>query len=364
MSILSAIFGFSLACLVCLGLTPLVARLAILDGLRSSTPRRSGLRPEARPRIGGLAIFGAVVVTLLLSAFAFPELQKPAATRFLSGVILSGGLVVILGLIDDLQESLPWKKLLTQALAVLVLQFYVDALGFTLAFGPWLHVVVALMLLLWMLGLSNAMNLIDGLDGLAASIAALIGLGMAVVALALRLPLAALTAAVISGASFAFLRKNAPPASIIMGDTGSMFTGFALAAVGVAIFGARPSARTLLGLLLISWVPALDTIYAVLRRWARKSSIFHGDLGHLHHRLLDAGFSPKSAGLSLSALTLLGSVTGVTVILGHHALLFTTALLLATFLLVWIVLPHLFSRLDESSARNQRVDAVSHDKAA
>ncbi len=364
MSILSAIFGFSLACLLCLGLTPLVARLAILDGLRNSAPRRSELEPEMRPRIGGLAIYGAVVLTLLISSFAFGALRSPSASRFLSGVILAGGLVVILGLIDDLQESLPWKKLITQAVAVGVLQIHMDVLGLQVASSLWLHILVSLMLLLWMLGLSNAMNLIDGLDGLAASIAAVIGFAMAVVALLLHLPLAALVAAVVSGASFAFLRKNAPPASIIMGDTGSMFTGFVLAGVGAAIFWAQPSLRTLLGLLLISWVPVLDTGYAVLRRWARRSSIFRGDLGHLHHRLLDAGLSPKSAGLSLSALTLLGAVTGVTVILGHHALFFTTALLLATFLLVWIVLPHVFPRSDESSAKSRRIDAVSHDKAA
>jgi UDP-GlcNAc:undecaprenyl-phosphate GlcNAc-1-phosphate transferase len=362
--ILSAVFGFSLACLLCLGLTPVVARVAMREGLRDISPDQRATLPKTRAHIGGLAIFAAIVLTLVVTPFAFPQLQERSAVRLFSGVILAGGLVVVLGLIDDLQGSLPWKKLLTQAVAVLILEIHVDNLGLRALVDPALHLPLALLLLLWMLGLSNAMNLIDGLDGLAASVTAISGLGMAVAALALHQPVAALVAAVISGASFAFLRKNAPPASIIMGDTGSMFCGFTLAGVGAAIFWTHPTLRTLLGLLLLSWVPALDTGYAVLRRWANHRSIFQGDLGHLHHRLLDAGFSPRSAGLGLSGLMLLATIAGTAVILGHHALLWTAALLIATFPLVWIVLPRTVMRSDETADGRPNQNAVSHDRAA
>jgi UDP-GlcNAc:undecaprenyl-phosphate GlcNAc-1-phosphate transferase len=215
-----------------------------------------------------------------------------------------------------------------------------------------------------MFGLTNAMNLIDGLDGLAAGIAAVGGAGLAVAAVTLGLAQPALIAAAVAGASLGFLRRNAPPASIIMGDTGSMFLGFALAGVGAAIFWSAPMARTLLGLLLISWVPALDASYAVVRRWARGESIFRGDLGHIHHRLLASGFSTRGAALSLCGLALLGSMAGVATILRSNALLWTTTLVMATLPLAWILRPQSAARRSEALAQSPRKGAVTQDRAA
>lgn len=373
MLISTTVFGFCLACLFGLGLTPLVRRLAIQERLfdrpRPALPSSgaSGIQNDppktGRAQLGGLAIYGAVVFALLTSYFVFPRWSTGSSARLLDGVILGGGLVVVLGLIDDLQGSLPWKKLVTQTVAVLLLQIHIDALGLSALVGPGLHFFLAILLLVWMLGLTNAMNLIDGLDGLAAGVSTVTAVGMAIVAASLGLPEAALMAAVVAGASLAFLRQNAPPASIIMGDTGSMFLGFILAGVGAVIFWSAPSFRTLLGLLLLSWVPALDTSYAVIRRWVQGENIFHGDLGHVHHRLLDAGFSPRGAGLSLSGLASLSAAAGASVILQHHALLWTTALLLATLPLAWIIRSHAGLRA-RTGAPGSDDRAVSQDQAA
>jgi len=364
----TAVFGFCVACLSCLGLTPLVRRMAIRERPPGrlpapSLPTTNGPEGSDRPQLGGLAIYTSVVTALVASYLVFPLWRSSDNARFLAGVILSGGLVVVLGLIDDLQGTLPWKKLLTQAVAVVLLQVHIDALGLSALMGPQLHFFLALLLLLWMLGLSNAMNLIDGLDGLAAGVATAGAVGMAAVAWVLGLTHAALVAAAVAGASLAFLRQNAPPARIIMGDTGSMFLGFVLAGVGAVIFWSQPSVRTLLGLVLLSWVPALDAVYAVVRRWMRGESIFRGDLGHVHHRLLDAGFSARSAGLSLSGLAALSAAAGAAVILQRHALLWTAALVLATVPLAWIVRPQALLRTT-TTARPRDEHAVSQDRAA
>lgn len=361
MAIPTAVFGFSLACLLCLGLTPLVGRLAV-RGRWSSTEKL--VDSGDRPNVGGLAIFASMVLALVATPIAFPAYRSVTHPALAIGIVLAGGLVVVLGLIDDLQGSRPWKKLLTQCLAVLLLQTYVDALGLSaLGMGTW-NLALTALLLLWMLGLTNAMNLVDGLDGLAAGIAAVGGVGLAVTASSLGLPQPALIAAALAGASLGFLRRNAPPASIIMGDTGSMFLGFALAGVGAAIFWAAPVARTLLGLLLISWVPALDASYAVLRRWARGDSIFRGDRGHIHHRLLASGFSQRGAALSLCGLALLGSAAGVATILHSNALLWTSTLLIATLPLAWILRPQNVARRRDTLAKSAREGAVTQDRAA
>jgi len=352
----TAVFGFCVACLAGLGLTPLVRRMAI--------PELGTAVRASRPQLGGLAIYGAVVAALVAAYLAFPPWRGSESSRFLAGVILSGGLVVVLGLIDDLQGTLPWKKLLTQSLAVFLLQVHMDALGLSALLAPQVHFLLALLLLVWMLGLTNAMNLIDGLDGLASGVATAQAAGMVAVAWALGLPEAALVAAAVAGASLAFLHQNAPPARIIMGDTGSMFLGFVLAGVGAAIFWSAPSVRTLSGLVLLSWVPALDASYAIVRRWVRGDSIFRGDLGHVHHRLLDAGFSPRGAGLSLSGLSALSAATGAAVILESHPVLWTTALVLATLPLAWIVRPHAILRTETATAQPGEERAISQDQAA
>ncbi len=367
MAIPTAVFGFCLACLLCLGFTPLVARLSGVvmrrDGSTSTHPTTTPIEDE-RPNVGGLAIYASIVVTLIVALLLYPNWRDGAFPTLAIGIVLAGGLVVVLGLIDDLQGSRPWKKLLTQCVAVLLLQIYVDALGLgALMVGGW-HLALTLLVLLWMLGLTNAMNLIDGLDGLAAGVAALGGAALAVAAAVLGLGQPALIAAAVAGASLGFLRRNAPPASIIMGDTGSMFLGFALAGVGAAIFWSAPSARTLLGLLLISWVPALDASYAVVRRWARGESIFRGDRGHIHHRLLSSGFSTRGAALSLCGLALLGSVAGVATILHSNAALWTTTLLMASLPLAWILRPQSAARRQAAHTEAARKGTVTQDRAA
>jgi UDP-GlcNAc:undecaprenyl-phosphate GlcNAc-1-phosphate transferase len=333
----AASFGFAVACLLSLGLTPLVRRLATRKGLRDlPSPRK--IHTAARPHIGGLAILGAVVAALLATAVAFPDLSSDYF-RLVAGIVPASALVAVLGLIDDIQGSRPWKKLATQGIALALLQLHVDVLSLSGAsgFSGLTRVVVVALALPWFLGLTNAMNLIDGLDGLASGIAAIAGLGLIGVAWILGQPVVAIVAAVLVGAALGFLRSNVHPAKIFMGDTGSMFLGFLLAALGARLFQGRPDLSTFLALLMIAWVPALDALYALVRRWARNESIFHADRGHLHHRLLDVGFSQRHAGLSLCGLAALGATAGVQIAQDRHPWTWAGAVLLATLPLGWIL---------------------------
>ena len=332
-----AVFGFCVACLLSLALTPVVRRLALRRSLKEPAGSTK-IHPSPLPHVGGLAIYGAVLGAIVASSLIFQQIPSEQIP-LLRGVLLAGGLIVILGLIDDIQGSCPWKKLLTQFVAVLFLQFHFDVLGLGAANHVGSLAVLASLVLVfpWMLGMTNAMNLIDGLDGLASGVAAASGLGMAALATILGEPVLALVAATIVGASLGFLRSNAHPAKIIMGDTGSMFLGFGLAAVGAGLYWSRPELSTLLALLLITWVPCIDAVYAVLRRWASHASIFQGDMGHIHHRLLDAGFSQRGVGLSLCGLNVLSGLAGTQVMLANSAGLWIAAVLLATLPLVWIL---------------------------
>jgi UDP-GlcNAc:undecaprenyl-phosphate GlcNAc-1-phosphate transferase len=335
----AAIFGFSLACIFALALTPLVRVLAARRQL-NDLPGPNKIHLVARPLAGGLAIYGALLLAMLTTAYAFRDLPRGYGA-LLPSVVLAGGLIVVLGLIDDIKGTRPWKKLVTQALAVAVVQSHLDVLGLRAGQpGAWPQPILGVLVMgPWIMGLTNAMNLIDGLDGLASGVAAASGVGLLALAMALGDPAPALVAAMVVGASLGFLRSNAHPAKIFLGDTGSMFLGFVLAVLGACVFWGHPTPQTLLGLVLIMWVPCIDAGYAVVRRIVGGRSIFRPDQGHIHHRLLAAGLSQRRAGLGLCCLSAFGAVAGVQVGVGHQALAWTAAVLLATLPLAYVLRP-------------------------
>jgi UDP-GlcNAc:undecaprenyl-phosphate GlcNAc-1-phosphate transferase len=234
----------------------------------------------------------------------------------LAGIALGGTLIFVLGLLDDL-ESLPAKlKLLVQMLAgcaayslgvrikAIPMPARLDLdIGFLHLHGGTpieLGVFSLPLTVLWLVGISNAVNLIDGMDGLAAGVSAISALTIWTVALGTSIdrPYAALTAAVLAGALLGFLRWNFNPARIFLGDSGAYLTGFILGAVSITgvIKGAAAATLivpTFLLVLLILFFPILDTSWAIVRRVAKGKSIFSPDAGHIHHRLLQAGLSQK-----------------------------------------------------------------------
>jgi UDP-GlcNAc:undecaprenyl-phosphate/decaprenyl-phosphate GlcNAc-1-phosphate transferase len=291
----SILFLALVSFLSCLALTPLVRVLSRAHGVLD--------HPDARkvhvlpiPRTGGVAIAAAylcAVGVLLLSPLnGASAVNLPLMLKLLPAV----SLVFAVGLMDDLFGLKAWHKLVIQVIAsCLAYQAGVQVLGVA---GISIHGYWSLLFtVVWLVGCSNAFNLIDGLDGLATGV----GLFAAFTTLTAALltgnaPLALATAPLV-GALLAFLRYNFNPASIFLGDSGSLTIGFALGCFA-AIWSQKST--TLLGMtapLMALAVPLLDTGIAVVRRFIRRQPIFTPDRNHVHHRLLDRGLSPRKVAL-------------------------------------------------------------------
>ena len=307
------ILSFLIAVVVALAITPLVMLLAKKTGaIDAPDPRKVHKKPI--PRIGGIGIYIAFMVSFL-TLVDFNQLPMETADGII-GLLVGGTMVVLVGIIDD-YTNLPAKvKLLGQiAAACAVVAFDVRIDFVTDPFGDYLYLeyFAIPVTIFWLVGLTNTVNLIDGLDGLAAGVATLASVTIMLVALQDELALVAVFTSALAGAATGFLFFNFNPARIFMGDTGSMFLGFMLA--GISIIGAVKSAATiaLIVPVLALGVPILDTSFAIIRRYRGGVPIFKPDKGHLHHRLLDLGFSQRqavllmyviSAILGLSALVL------------------------------------------------------------
>src|SRR5436305_1149146 len=298
----TAVWGFVTAVGIVLLLTPLVARLAPLVGGvddKHDRPRVHGDRPI--PRIGGLAIVIGIAVPM--AVFIKPE------GRYL-GILLGTLMVAALGLIDDIKGIDAKVKMAGIVVASLI---PVAAFGMT-----WKNVGLPVvgnfdlgwgaypLTVFWIAALANLVNLIDGMDSLASGIVAIAAGSFAILAASFHRADAAALAAIICGATLAFLRYNFHPARVFMGDTGALALGFLLACV--AVEGVLKTAATiaLVGPLLVLAVPILDTSFVVLKRLKYKRSPFSPDQNHFYHRFMLIGFSQRrtAAYLHLWALLL------------------------------------------------------------
>ena len=318
------VLAFVIAAGVALFVTPGVIFLAKKTGaMDAPDPRKVHKRPI--PRIGGLGIYLAFMASML-TVLSFVEVS-PEVLFELKGLMVGGTLIVVLGLIDD-YTNLPAKvKLVGQiiAAAVLVLGFDVRIDFITDPFGDYLFLewLAVPATLFWIVGLTNTVNLIDGLDGLAAGVAAIASITIFLVAMQDGVAFVAVFTAAIAGAAIGFLYYNFNPAKIFMGDSGSMFLGYMLA--GISVVGAVKSAATiaLIVPILALGLPILDTTFAIIRRYRGGVPIFKPDKGHLHHRLLDLGFTQRQAVLLMYVISaLLGlSAVALTEVSGQFAIL-------------------------------------------
>lgn len=306
--------AFAVALVVGLVVTPLV-RLAAneLNLLDQPGGRKVHLVPI--PRLGGLAMVVAFGAAVGVATVVSPDLGAVGGVRpNRAPAILAGvALILVVGLVDDIRGMRAAAKLLLQVgIAVFAwsMGLMIDRLSF-----PWgivdLQGVSLLVTVAWIVGVINAINLIDGLDGLAAAVVlstlGAFGLLAAVDGVDPTLPIIAAT----GGAAAGFLAYNLPPASIIMGDTGSMFLGFVVAAVGISLTRdgiiTQPPWVPIVALA----VPIADTVWAVVRRTARGDPLLAADRGHIHHQLLRIGLSQRDAMLLLTAISAAAAVAAV-----------------------------------------------------
>jgi UDP-GlcNAc:undecaprenyl-phosphate GlcNAc-1-phosphate transferase len=296
-----------------MALVPQVRRLAI-ECRVADKPNNRKVHLHAIPHLGGVAIFAGFFLGLLVS------LGSPggAALADRTLALLPAFLIVFgLGLVDDLRGLRAGVKLLYQILAAVCV--VAMGAGFETEAGAGLLVFTAIAVLggLWYVGVCNSVNLIDGLDGLAAGTAALAAGGFLFVALRVGEPAVIVIALCLIGSLLAFLRFNFHPARIFMGDTGSMFLGFALASLACILERRLDFWPALLGSAAVLGLPILDTVSAVCRRIVGRRHIFQADGEHTHHRLMRAGLSHRGAVLGLYGLQAVFTVLGCAVLLGH-----------------------------------------------
>jgi len=284
------VFGFVSAALIVLLLTPLAERLAprigAVDDPNASDRPRVHSRPL--PRIGGVAIVAGILVPAAL-------LIRPGGAYL--GILIGTLLVAILGLADDVWGLQPSTKMLgVVAIALIpVVAFDVafERISLPLVGNLEFGALAIPLTILWIAALSNLVNLIDGMDALAAGIVSIAAFSFALLAASFGRMSAAALAAIICGATLAFLRYNFHPARIIMGDSGALTLGFLLATV--AVEGVLKTAATiaLVAPLLVIAIPILDTSFVVLKRLKYRRPPWGADHNHFYHRFLRIGFSQR-----------------------------------------------------------------------
>lgn len=289
-----------MATVVSLISTPLVKKLAFKVGAIDIPKDDRRVHNKPIPRLGGLAIYLGFISSVLM----FIELDKA-----IIGMILGASMIVIMGVIDDIKPLSAKVKLLIQIIAAYILIHFgikVDLVSNFFKEGEVikLGILSIPITIFWVVGITNTVNLIDGLDGLAAGISTIAAITLAYVAY-INSPLiingiqTSILTLVVAGACIGFLPYNFNPAKIFMGDTGSLFLGYILAAI--SINGSIKGATTLAIVvpILALGLPIFDTTFAILRRVCSGKPIMEADKGHLHHRLLSIGLCQRRAVLVL-----------------------------------------------------------------
>jgi UDP-GlcNAc:undecaprenyl-phosphate GlcNAc-1-phosphate transferase len=308
---------FAASLLASFFMTPIAGTFAWMTGA-VDYPGKRRINREPTPRMGGIAIFAGMAAMLLVRYLGSRYLVWPIAftpsphLRDVDYPLLGVAFLIIFftGLVDDVVSLSPRKKLAGQLLAAsvavasgLVIGDVVNPLEtYALLNVGWLTYPVTI---LYLVAYVNIFNLIDGLDGLASGIAVIAGLTLFVLSILRGQADAASLAIAVAGAGLGFLRYNFHPASIFLGDSGSLLLGFSLATISLLSVTRVSSLTTILVPLVVSGIPIIDTLSAIIRRRRAHISMSQADRGHIHHRLLDEGFDQRQTVLLIYGWTML-----------------------------------------------------------
>ena len=297
-------FTFITAFFAALILTPAVQRLSLRTNILDFPGERK-VHQAPIPRLGGLALFGAVMAALFIGLIVAHLTHMHRHPGPLLGIGLGSLGMLLIGILDDKWGLAPWMKMLGQVgCALVTMGFGVDI---TFVSNPTGGVIPLALLsvpitLIWIVGVTNAVNLIDGLDGLATGLSAIAAITLFVVALRTHQVETALILIAVAGAAIGFLRFNFFPASIFLGDCGSLFLGYILATSSVV--GVLKSTLIIAFVIpiLALGIPIFDTATAIVRRFRSRAPLFQADQHHLHHRMLALGLTQKGVVLTLYAV--------------------------------------------------------------
>ncbi len=312
---------FAVAAVVTIALTPLARKLAIkLDAIDYPSARRVNMLPI--PRMGGVAIFGGILAALAVAGFgvyAFgwvdPFIDYNGIEVNYWGVLLGTVLIFLVGAVDDVVDLNPKAKMLGQIVAACVVAG--SGLLFSSIHNPFGEGYIEFgwvaypLTVFYLVAFANVINLIDGLDGLAAGITGISAITILLFAVLTGRFDAALFSVILVGVCAGFLKSNFFPASIFMGDSGALLLGFSLGIISLFAVARSALFVSLLVPILAAGVPILDTFFAIVRRKREHRPIDEADKGHIHHRLMRAGFSQRATVLIMWAWTALLAACGV-----------------------------------------------------
>jgi UDP-GlcNAc:undecaprenyl-phosphate/decaprenyl-phosphate GlcNAc-1-phosphate transferase len=317
MSLLHHLFVIAVALAVTVAVTPFVRHFSARAGLMDRGGARK-VHTSEMSRLGGVAIFAGFAAAVAAQLFGELVLHfSPVlleADGPLIGTMVGLATIFAVGLVDDIRGLSPGWKFIGQLVAAampiaagLRVEFVGNPIdGGLFQLGYLSYPVTAL----WIVGFANVINLIDGLDGLAAGISAIAAGSFLLLAIQMNQLVAAVLAAAIIGACGGFLYFNFHPASIIMGDSGALTLGFALACMSLTGVMKSAAAITLVVTLLVIGVPIFDTASAIIRRWRHGRPIQEADNGHIHHRLLHRGFNQRQTVLIIYAWSIALAIGG------------------------------------------------------
>ena len=310
------IIGTVIAYIFGVFLVPLVISFSKKEGL-VDLPNERKIHKIPVSRLGGVAIWTSTMLTFLSLVF----LSYYPYGSLLSGILLGSSLMFLLGLVDDVYNLDAKFKLFIQlsiATVVYLLGVKIHSIPFLggVDLGFWSYPIT----LLWIVGISNAVNFIDGVDGLAGSVITVNSITLAIIAICMTPsnPIVALIGFILAGAMLAFLTYNFNPAKIFMGDSGALFSGFLLATI--SIVGVMKAATlTLLLPFVVLAVPIMDIVFSSTRRICKGKSPFVADAEHIHHKLLHAGFSQKKTVLILTSVAIIAGAIA-SLIMGENTI--------------------------------------------
>jgi len=311
---ISLLISIGVAFIISFAATPIVKTFAQKVGAMDVPGEERRVHDHPIPRMGGLAIF----LGFLLSVLLFVPISLP-----LQGILLGCVIIVATGAIDDIISINAWMKLFMQILAAVVAVLHgveINVLANPALWSSQEYLILGALsipiTILWIVGITNSVNLIDGLDGLAVGVSTISSLTMLVIALVVSDNSVALVLAALVGACVGFMPYNLNPAKIFMGDTGSLLLGYVLATMSIlGLFKFATIVSFAVPLLAIA-VPLFDTVFAFTRRILKGQSPMQADRGHFHHRLIDMGLSQKQA---------VAVLYSISAILGLAAVLITTS---------------------------------------
>ena len=298
------ILGAIIAYLLGVFIVPIVIYFSDKAGL-VDVPNERKIHHGKISRLGGVAIWISIMLTFL----SLVLLSKYPSGQGLSGIIAGGSLMFLLGLVDDIYCLDAKFKLFIQiaiATVVILLGVRIESIytpfSSPVELGFWSYPIT----LLWIVGISNAINFIDGIDGLAGSVVTISSFAIGIISMVVSpaSPISALVAFILLGAMLSFLAYNYNPAKIFMGDSGALFAGFLLATISITGVMKVATLSILLPFVVLA-VPIIDITYASLRRICKGQSPFVADAEHIHHKLLHAGFSQKKTVVILTSVAIL-----------------------------------------------------------